>query len=133
LLSALGPAPVVNSAAGLLSLAHQMHVLTTPLPTVSAHLQLSALEDSVQTALARMDDFSALAEALKHATSHSQTQLWPLMQQRQVGLEQLFRQIHTFEKYTRELEKNVQYAEGRVEQVESILKKTAAMGKKRHE
>lgn len=125
-LSLLGPLPVVDSAAALTQLASQMHVLTTPLPTMHAQVCMSTLEESVHAQLLRMDELSSELESLKRASVQANSQILPLIAQKQAAIAPLLQQVAAFDKYARELERHVAYVESRVDQVDAGCRRTAA-------
>ncbi len=125
--SALGRAPVVNSIPALHHFAAQLHTLITPLPTPQTHAQLTSLEGSVQGSLERLDELSALLEALKHNSSQVHSEVMPLLLARQADLQPLFQRIHTFAKYTSALENQLSEVEKRVGAVEQSIKHAANM------
>jgi hypothetical protein len=124
---ALGPPPKVDSSAALSQLAAQLHVLTAPLPTAHSATALTALEDTVTQHLSHLDQFSTLLETLKHDTGYLKEDLLKVVTTKQEDLSLLFQQVHTFDKYSLELERYVSYVEGRTQEVEEILKKTQQM------
>ena len=125
--SALGPVPVVDSSAALASLAVQLHSLTAPLPTAASAAQLTALEDTIQSQLESLDEFSALVESLKHGATQSSEDVLPRVIARQKALEPLISQIDAFDAYTRALELQLATVESRVAAVDSMLRRTDAL------
>lgn len=126
-IQALGQPPLVDSSAALSQLAHQLHVLTAPLPTAHSSASLTALEDTVLAHLGQIDQFSGVLETIKHDTGFLDQELMRVVTEKQAGLDTLFRQVHTFDKYAQELERYVSYVERRTSEVEDILKRTHQM------
>ena len=126
-LSALGPAPVVDSRGGLLSFSLQLQGLTSPLPSALAGQQLAGLEQSVHASLEQLDELSALVEALKHGAGQAGQEVLPELLERQHALQALFRRVHTFAKFAAAQEAQLTQVEQRVASVEAILRRTDAM------
>ena len=126
-LAALGPIPEVNSLVGLHQLATQFHQLTDPLPTNQTQQAMNNLEECIHTQLQRMDEYSELIDAFKSESQLAHSQLLPQVTAKRQALEHLFQQIHTFDQYTRELERHVAYVEARTNEVDVILKRTSTI------
>lgn len=123
----LGPTPTVDSMGALNSFASQLHVLTTPLPSSHSEAQLAALEELAMGSLERLDEFSALVEALKHGAAQADGQVLPLILSAQSQLSPLFQRVHTFAKYAHALDAQMTAVEKRVGEVDAVLRRTAAM------
>jgi len=125
--SLLGPPPVVDSRPALLSLACDLHTLTTLLPATVHRHQVSSMESSVLSTLSRMDEMSALLDAIKHSTQHAESVIMPAIKQRQDTVQQIIQQAHTWAKLVEQTERAVTHAEKRVMAVENALAKTDRM------
>jgi len=119
---------VVDSSAALAHFASQLHVLTSPLPSAQVHAQLSSLENGVAGQLDRLDELSALLEALKHGASQAGAEVMPqLLRRHQENLGPLFERVHLWASYAGALEAQLAAVEKRVASVERGVRNTAAL------
>jgi hypothetical protein len=119
---------MVDSSAALAHFASQLHVLTSPLPSAQVHAQLSSLENGVAGQLDRLDELSALLEALKHGASQAGAEVMPqLLQRHQENLVPLFERVHLWASYAGALEAQLAGVEKRVASVERGVRATAAL------
>jgi hypothetical protein len=119
---------MVDSSAALAHFASQLHVLTSPLPSAQVHAQLSSLENGVAGQLDRLDELSALLEALKHGASQAGAEVMPqLLRRHQENLVPLFERVHLWASYAGALEAQLAAVEKRVASVERGVRATAAL------
>jgi hypothetical protein len=115
------PAPRVDSTAGLRQLCSQSAVMLSTLTTPTLIDQLESLEQSIQSTLARMDEFTALASAFRASNSLAASSLLPQLTAASATLPAFFSRIDRMQEFAVHVEACCDALEQRVAQAEQAF------------